>query len=143
MKHLRLIGFMVSMLLLTVFPAFAQVVDPNSNIITTQGAAWFALVALVAALGVPVTSRAVDFVLERSWGKWIQGDLIVLLSLLIATLWTLFVFQPGLLNISAFSLLPAWQSIAAVSVTIAISASGGKDSATRALREEKELEVQK
>jgi hypothetical protein len=139
MKHLRLIGFMVSMLVFMVFPAFAQVVDPNTNIITTQGAAWFALVALVAALGIPFTSRAVDFVLLRPWAAFIKGDWIILLSLGFATGWTLFMFQPGLLNITAFTLLPTWQSIVAVSIAIAIAASGGKDSQTRA--KQKELEM--
>jgi hypothetical protein len=83
---------------------------PSTNIITSQGAAWFALVALVAALGIPFTSRAVDFVLMRPWAAFIKGD---------------------------------WQSVVAVSFAIAIAASGGKDSQTRALQKELEMESPK
>lgn len=113
--------------------AFAQ--DASGNLFTPGATAWFVAVAGLAVLGVPFTRRAVAFVLERSWGKWFDvGDRPILLSFVFALGWTLFVFQPGVLDISAFKLLPAWQAILFTSVSIALGASGGVDAETRARR---------
>jgi hypothetical protein len=106
--------------------------DASTNIVSERGAAWFALVALVAALGVPFTRKAVDFTLERKWAKWIKDDWRILLAFVFAVAWTLFMFQDGILNIAALALLPVWQSVLIVSVLITLAAAGTVDGDARA-----------
>ncbi len=108
-------------------------IPPMDNIITDQGAAWFLVIALVAALGVPFTRKAVDFVLERgNLAKKIKKDWRILLAFGFALGWTVFMFQDGILNIAALALLPVWQSVLVVSVMITLAASGTVDGDTRA-----------
>lgn len=112
--------------------AFAQG-EGSGNLLTPGATAWFAAVAAVGILGAMFVRRAVAFALARSWLAWFAvGDRPIILSFAFALGWTLFMFQPGLLDIAAFKLLPAWQGILAVTVTIALGASGSVDSETQA-----------
>jgi hypothetical protein len=105
---------------------------PSANIVSERGAAWFALVALVAVIGVPFTRKAVDFILERPWAKWIKNDWRILLAFVFALGWTLFMFQDGILNIAALALLPMWQSVLVVAGMITLAAAGTVDGDARA-----------
>lgn len=131
---LLLVGILA--LYFALFPVHAQGVPletPSANIITSQGAAWFAVVALVAVIGASFTRKAVDFVLARDWAKdRIQGDWVLLLAFGISLGWTLFMFQPGILDIGALALLPWWQSAIVVSGMITIGAAGTVDGDARA-----------
>jgi hypothetical protein len=106
--------------------AFAQ---PTTQPLITPGAtAWFALLGGVVALGVVFVRQAVAFVLARSWGAWFNtGDRPILLSLLVSVGWVFFFFQPGLLNLEDFKVLPLWEAYFFSIVGIAWAASGGVD----------------
>ncbi|GIV82192.1 MAG: hypothetical protein KatS3mg051_1546 [Anaerolineae bacterium] len=96
----------------------------GDGILTPGATAWFVALAAVVALGVPTTRRIVDFLRARPWLAWFQGERVLLLSFPVATGWVFFFFQPGLLNVEAFNLLPMWQSYVFSIVLIAAYAGG-------------------
>lgn len=96
----------------------------GDTILTPGATAWFVALAAVVALGVPTTRRIVDFLRARPWLAWFQGERVLLLSFPVAAGWVTFFFQPGLLNVEAFKLLPMWQSYLFSIVLIAAYAGG-------------------
>ncbi|MCX7689006.1 MAG: hypothetical protein N2045_13655 [Fimbriimonadales bacterium] len=94
------------------------------TILTPGATAWFVALSAVVALGVPATRRIVDFLRSRPYLAWFRGERVLILSFAVATGWVLFFFQPGLLNLEAFKLLPIWQSYLFSIVLIAAYAGG-------------------
>lgn len=123
---MRIIFLLWSFLLFASFPALAQPTGLEPPL-TPGATSWFIAVTAVSALGIPFVQRAVAWVRARSWGAFFKGERKLLLSVFWAFSWTLFMFQPGLLNIAAFTLLPAWEAVIAVTIVISLAASGGKD----------------
>lgn len=103
------------------------VVGGITQFITPEAAAWLGAVVGLAIVGVPMTQRAVAFLLARSWFAWVRGDNILILSFVVALIWSVFWFQPGLLNVAALKLLPGWMTILVLAVGITVGASGGID----------------
>jgi hypothetical protein len=110
--------------------ALAQGTAPT--LLTPGATEWFLALSAVVALGVPTTKRVVDFLRSRPFLRWFaQGERVLILSFAVATGWVLFMFQPGILNVSAFDLLPAWQSYLFSIVLIGAYAGGIVDGADR------------
>lgn len=137
----RLFGkmFVVLLAMLVAFVAYSPSLAQggNSTVVLTPGATeWFIALGAVVALGVPTTRRVVDFLLERPWLTWFSGERVLLISFPVASAWVFFFFQPGLLNVEAFKLLPMWQSYLFAIVLIATYAGGLVDGEARAERRE-------
>lgn len=132
---MRLARFWLSVGLFTLFcfffitqflgMGFAQTLPLPSDLLTPGATAWFVLLFGIVVAGVKFVQFVVAFLKVRF--DFLTGWYTVLLSLAISSLYVLFLFQPGIMNVSALELLPMWQAYLVAIIGIWLSASGGKD----------------